>query len=196
MTFPPDYGTEHEQREMRIVRAAGRGGATDRGRRKIGGPWWSKKAEELFFKVLVEKRNVRVAAQATGFSTATVYALRRKRADFRERWDAARAGGAPLAFAPFDCAQDRRDEREGGSIVRYARASTGSDPRAKRVRCQVQWSEEVEEAFLDVLAATCNVSLAGEAVGVGHTSVYRQRRKRADFALTGADQMAAAIGSR
>jgi FixJ family two-component response regulator len=108
---------------------------------------------------------VRAAADAVGFSPSTLYALRRSRADFAEKWAKA------LTLAA------ERPAAQAESKVRYWR-----DGRAKRVRCFTQWSEEVEELFLDALAATCNVTIAAEQAQVGHTSVYRQRRLRADFA--------------
>lgn len=128
---------------------------------KAGHRRWCAKAERRFFKALDETGNVRAAAGAAGFSAGTVYGLRRARADFAERWAATLAG--------------RRAERKR-SIVRRTKYG------AQRVRCLTQWSEEVEELFLDLLAASCNVTLACEEAGVGHTSVYRQRRTRADFA--------------
>lgn len=53
---------------------------------------------------------------------------------------------------------------------------------AQRVRAYKQWSDEDEEIFLDCLAASCNVVIACEQADVSHTTVYRQRRLRADFA--------------
>lgn len=53
---------------------------------------------------------------------------------------------------------------------------------AQRVRVYRQWSDENEELFLDCLAASCNVGIACEQADVCHTTVYRQRRMRADFA--------------
>jgi len=51
------------------------------------------------------------------------------------------------------------------------------------VRAHKQWCDEDEDVFLDCLAATCSVTLACEQADVAHTTVYRQRRLRADFAL-------------
>ncbi|HEY0130129.1 MAG TPA: hypothetical protein VGB57_01905 [Allosphingosinicella sp.] len=132
------------------------GARADRARR------WSARSEETFFEALADTGNVRAAAGRCGFSAGTVYALRRARPDFAERW------AKVLAGVP---------RRPSGSILRYARGG-----HVKRIRCHSQWSEEAEDLFLDVLAATCNVSLAAEEAGVGHTSVYRQRRLRPDFA--------------
>jgi hypothetical protein len=44
-----------------------------------------------------------------------------------------------------------------------------------------RWSDEAETLFLDQLAATCNVTLAGEACGFTHAALYRRRRNDAAF---------------
>lgn len=44
-----------------------------------------------------------------------------------------------------------------------------------------RWSDEAETIFLDQLAATCNVKLAGDACGFSHAAIYRRRRKDAAF---------------
>jgi hypothetical protein len=44
-----------------------------------------------------------------------------------------------------------------------------------------RWSEEAETLFLDQLAATCNVTLAGEACGFTHAALYRRRRTDSAF---------------
>ena len=69
-------------------------------------------------------------------------------------------------------------KKAAGTIVRATRWGP-----AQQVRCHAQWCDENEEKFLDCLAASCNVTMACEEAGVAHTTVYRQRRKRADFAL-------------
>ena len=44
-----------------------------------------------------------------------------------------------------------------------------------------RWSEAAEKRFLDQLAATCNVTLAGEACGFTHAALYRRRRNDPGF---------------
>jgi hypothetical protein len=44
-----------------------------------------------------------------------------------------------------------------------------------------RWSDEAETLFLDQLAATCNVKLAGDACGFSHAALYRRRRRDAGF---------------
>ena len=148
-------GRRGEKPEHKGAAAAGRSEGRE-------GHRWSESAEETFFAALESTGNVRAAAERCGFSPATVYALKRSRADFKARWEAV-AAGCPRT--------------PSGSILRHARGG-----HVKRIRCISQWSEETEEQFLDVLAATCNVRFSAEAAGVGHTSVYRQRRLRPDFA--------------
>lgn len=65
------------------------------------------------------------------------------------------------------------------SKVRYTR-----DGRAKRCYSitNAHWSDEAEEAFLDALACSANVSWSAKSVGASHGTVYRQRRLSAEFA--------------
>ena len=72
----------------------------------------------------------------------------------------------------------RATKEIAGTAVRRTRWAP-----AQRVRGHKHWCDEDEELFLDCLAATCNVELACEQADVSHTTVYRQRRERADFAL-------------
>ena len=72
----------------------------------------------------------------------------------------------------------RTKKLEAGTVVRRTRWAP-----AQRVRAHVHWCAEDEEVFLDCLAATCSVTLACEQADVAPTTVYRQRRTRADFAL-------------
>lgn len=68
--------------------------------------------------------------------------------------------------------------RVAGSHVRY-----GPTGRAQRIKTGgAQWSDEAEELFLDVLAASCNVQMAAEATGFASQTAYRMRRLRPDFA--------------
>lgn len=45
-----------------------------------------------------------------------------------------------------------------------------------------RWSDEAETAFLDHLAATCNVELSAKACGFSPQTVYRRRRTDPTFA--------------
>lgn len=45
-----------------------------------------------------------------------------------------------------------------------------------------RWSDEAEERFLAVLAATCNVEAAAEAAGFSTTTLYKRKRQWPGFA--------------
>ena len=65
-----------------------------------------------------------------------------------------------------------------------SRVRRGADGRGRLIRTDgAQWSDEAEERFFDLLAASCNVKASVEAVGFTVYTVYRLRRLRPDFAL-------------
>lgn len=53
------------------------------------------------------------------------------------------------------------------------RESWGGRPAGSR---NVRWTKRMREAFLDHLAATCNVSASAAAIGVNPSTVYHKRR--------------------
>jgi hypothetical protein len=53
-----------------------------------------------------------------------------------------------------------------------------------------RWSAEAEEAFLEVLAATANVTAAAEACGFSDTAIYRRRMRDPGFAAAWAEALA------
>jgi hypothetical protein len=66
----------------------------------------------------------------------------------------------------------------GSRVRRYSK--TG---RAMRVETGGrQWSDEAETLFFDHLAASCNVTTSAAAAGFAHTTVYRYRLTRPEFA--------------
>jgi hypothetical protein len=72
--------------------------------------------------------------------------------------------------------------REGGNSgqTQVRRGPTG---KVQQIKSRgAQWCEATEEEFFDVLAASCNVTLATETVGFTTPTVYRLRRMRPDFA--------------
>jgi hypothetical protein len=58
------------------------------------------------------------------------------------------------------------------------------------IRTRSLWTQEAEDKFLDVLAATCNVSAAAAEAGFSRVAVYRRRRLWPAFA----EAWAAAVG--
>ena len=57
--------------------------------RRVHAARWTKRAERLFFATLAETANVKMAADAVGFSTSALYARRLRDALFAEKWAAA-----------------------------------------------------------------------------------------------------------
>ena len=70
----------------------------------------------------------------------------------------------------------RRRSSKNGKLVLIA----GERPQLRKSSAK-NWSKTKEEAFLSVLAETCNVTRACEAAGVGVTSVYRRKKENAAF---------------
>ena len=75
---------------------------------------------------------------------------------------------------------------------------SGSSGRRLQIRqiSMTGWTRAKRQAFLDVLAATCNVSVAAKAVGLDRVGAYRLRRRDPQFAdlwrsaiLTGYDRL-------
>jgi hypothetical protein len=85
----------------------------------------------------------------------------------------------------------RRAVRGRGAVVRSCDAAVakqtqvrvGPTGKAQRIKSHGgQWCPAVEEAFFDLLAASCNVTLATATVGFTTPTVYRLRRMRPEFA--------------
>lgn len=65
----------------------GRAGKVQRVRSE--GRHWTDEAEQIFFDSLADSSNVKLSASMAGFSTPTVYRLKRERPGFAEKWKAA-----------------------------------------------------------------------------------------------------------
>ena len=97
---------------------------------------------------------VRQAAKAAGFAPCTLYAHREKCALFCEAWDAAVAeSGRPILVTP-------------GPRRRW---------QARRQRANL-FTRERKEIWLEVFAATCDVTAACEAAEISVNTAYRHRR--------------------
>jgi hypothetical protein len=103
--------TSSPGQQGRVAGSHVRYGPTGRAQRiKTGGAQWSDEAEELVFDVLAASCNVRMAAEATGFTTPTVYWHRRRRPEFAARWkEALEQGYARLEMALVEAACDTLD---------------------------------------------------------------------------------------
>lgn len=136
-----------------------------------------------FLKVLRKTANVTLAAQSpsVGVTRKTLDIWRRRYPDFGTQWDAA------IAFA------QARLQR-GGVVRPYASGRAvltrggeytvrGSRGRSIQVRASKPGLLTVagERAFLANLAATANIKLSAEAVGIGVSAIYARRRSSPDF---------------
>ncbi len=85
----------------------------------------------------------------------------------------------------------------GGGKMRAAPRETGSIARQPCGRIQVRkvrkdgWTGKRRQLFLDRLAATCSVGPALAATGMAASSLYRLRRRDADFAEAWEDALTA-----
>ncbi len=69
--------------------------------------------------------------------------------------------------------------------------AAGGKPRMRAVS-RGSWTKEKEREFLTVLAATCNVTRACEAVGMGAPGAYSRRSRNAAFRAAWAEAIASA----
>jgi len=145
------------ERHMKKTDGSGRGAGAARGLRGS----WSAAAEARFLQALAETGNVGTAAAAAKITAASAYGRRKAKAEFAQGWAEA---------------LERRKAEGRQRVVRRTRWGM------QRVRCRRQWTERAEERFLDQLAASCNVETSCQEAGVSHTTVYRHRRKRPEFA--------------
>lgn len=102
------HGNGGPAHERGVAGTAVRYGRNGRAQRiKTGGAFWSEEAEEVFFDVLSASCNVTLACAEVGFTTPTVYRLRRMRPDFAEKWRIAlEQGYARLEMALVEAAAD------------------------------------------------------------------------------------------
>lgn len=70
---------------------------------------------------------------------------------------------------------------ESGSTRRGVRAGRKNAPQVVAATGKF-WSDETEAAFLDQLAACCNVKMAAKAIGYSFTTLYWRRRRDPGFA--------------
>jgi hypothetical protein len=77
-----------------------------------------------------------------------------------------------------------------GDMRVQRRARTVTRPTAFTGRKWVRWTKKMKAAFLDHLAATCNVKESAAEIGVDPVSVYGLRRHDAEFRANWADALA------
>lgn len=140
-------------------------------------PITSQQSQECaaFVRELRRTGNVTMAAEAVGPRKSTFVRRRRRFPDFAASWDAAlafaRARLGKRGVASPDA--DGGEITQGGEFaVRYRQNGVLQVRRA----CPGELSASGERAFLAHLAATANISLSAEAVGVSVQAIYRRRR--------------------
>jgi hypothetical protein len=137
-----------------------------------------------FLRALGRTGNYAVAAEQAGVSRGWVLKVRRAEPDF----DALCRETVAAVDARLRAAGAGARGRSWGHLdgVQLAVRGTGGSGGARRVqigRARVhQWGPRTEDRFLAVLAATCNVKAAYEAVGMSKGSAYTHRRRWPAFA--------------
>jgi hypothetical protein len=144
--------------------------------KRVNGARWGKRAEALFFATLAETANVKLAADAAGFSTTALYARRLRHPVFAEKWAAAVATArARLDLGIVELANKAIEEALAGvsgaapkisiaealqilKIGAQPEVPTGPDGRRRlnagaRANLGVATNEEIAEALAKRLAA-------------------------------------------
>lgn len=101
-------------------------------------------------------------------------------ARFRLQHDGTGAAAASVRAASRQ-ARQARQARGGGAMGTY-QATVTDGHTGFTGRKWVRWTKKMRAAFLDHLAATCNVRGAAESIGVDPVSVYLLRRREPAFA--------------
>lgn len=159
------------------VRFAGKGGPQIA---RTGGSYWTDEAEGAFLDALGASCNVRTAAAAIGYTTATLYWRRRRDPAFAERWQAALSQGysrieALLLERAEDALEGRMPDptipipamtvKEAMELLRMHHAAVnGRGPRTPGRPARVRTIDEVRGSIRRKIAAIKN---AREAAGVG-----------------------------
>ena len=141
-------------------------------------------------KFLAELRrtgNVKLSAERAGVAKQTLQSRRRANPAFATHWAAA------LAFARASLAKrgtvppPATTAKTLGGEYQVVKGR-GGELQVKRAH-PGHLSEEGEHLFLQTLAATCNVSLSCDVVGIALTNIYARRQRSDQFA----DRMDAAL---
>ena len=140
-----------------------------------------------FLKELRRTANIKLSAERVGVPYQTLNARRSKFPAFATRWDAA------LAYARAHLAKHGALPPQGASAKTQGGEYTVTKQRhgclqVKRARAG-HLTADGERMFLETLAATANVKLASDTVGISDTSIYSRRMKSDLFA----DKMDAAL---
>jgi hypothetical protein len=133
---------------------------------------------EAFFRALAETGNRTLAAERAKVSQSWVTLHRSTDPEFRARIDAAVAEAkARLGQAEGMAPPSGWGSLDGEELT--VRAGRGRRTQIARARL-TQWTPRVEERFLSVLAATCNVKAACD-VGMSVPGAYKHARRWSGF---------------
>lgn len=160
-----------------------------------------------FLQAVAETGNQTIAAERAKVSRSWVQLHRTADPEFRRELEAALGqardglGGhgarkPPSGWGHLD-GEELVVKGTGGSALRDAAGAAPQDERRKGKRVQIararlkQWTPRVEERFLAVLAATCNVRAACAEVGMTAASAYAHRKRWPGFAARWDDAIAA-----
>lgn len=130
-------------------------------------PQWRR----VFLRVLGQGANVREAALAAGIDHSTAYQYRRRNPHFARLWKDA-VGKAREAMAQ---GQVPEELAFADARPRAIRSSKNGNTCVMAVG-EGRWSEEVEEKFFTILAATGNVKEAARQINMSTTSLYNRRK--------------------
>lgn len=145
-----------------------------------------------FFKALRETGNQTIAAERARVSRSWVHLQRSIDPAFK----------AEVAAAVAEAREDLLKERRTGSMKPgrcwrhldgeelVVRGSRGRRVQVARARLR-QWTPRLEERFLAVLAATCNVRAASASAGLSLASAYKHRERWPGFARRWEEAVAA-----
>lgn len=172
------------------LRRAGKGGPQ---LARTDGSYWTDEAETAFLDALGASCNVRMAAAAIGYTTATLYWRRRKDPAFAERWQAALSQGysrieALLLERAEEALEGRMPDpdlpipamtvKEAMELLRmhYA-AARGREPRTPGRRARVRTIEEVRGSIKSkILAITAarEAARGDAAAGAGAAAIGKE----------------------
>lgn len=134
---------------------------------KTAPPAWRR----VFLRVLGQGANVRAAALAAGIDHSTAYKYRRHNPHFAKLWNDA-LGAARQAMA-----QGQVPEEMAFADARPRAIRSSKDGKTCVMAVgEGRWSEEVEEKFFTVLAATGNVKEAARQIDMSTAALYNRRK--------------------
>lgn len=146
-----------------------------------------------FLRALDRTGEVRVAAKDAGIDWSTAYARRRAHPDFAADWEAAVVAhrarvkaeeGQAIAALRLGSGQALKKARRLAAQGRPSPEGEGMTVSAGKVRRagSGRWSQAKEKIFFDELAATANISIACEAVGISTNAIAKRRLNHPLFA--------------